>query len=348
MGVVPSVAVRAPELRARIADRPQKMEDTMSQAPARTAIVVIGRNEGARLLACLRSLEGSEARKVYVDSGSGDGSVEAARDRGIEVVELDPGRPFTAARARNAGMAHIAEARPDFVQFVDGDCQLTPGWLEVAHRFLAARPQAVAVAGRLRERHPERSIYNRLCDAEWNVPAGRAAACGGIAMYRADAFRDAGGFREDLIAGEEPELCLRLRRAGGEIWRIDQEMGLHDAEMTRFSQWWQRARRAGYAFAEGRTLYGAGPERHYVPEVRRILLWALLLPVTILVLALAASPWALLLLAAYPADVLRLSRRVGWERALFLTLGRFAELQGCLDFFLRKRKGARRDLIEYK
>jgi GT2 family glycosyltransferase len=147
---------------------------------------------------------------------------------------------------------------PEYVQFVDGDCEVVPGWIETAAEFLDARPGVAIAAGRLRERFPEATIYNRLADAEWAKPVGRAAAAGGIMLARCRAVAEAGGFNPALIAGEEPELCLRLRRAGWEIWQLDAEMALHDIAMTRFSQWWKRTRRAGHTYAEGAALYGRG------------------------------------------------------------------------------------------
>ena len=220
----------------------------------KVAAVVIGRNEGERLKRCLASLQGL-AQLVYVDSGSTDGSLQAARDAGAEVVELDMTAPFTAARARNAGAALIDAP---FIQFVDGDCEVQPGWINAALTWLADRPEAAVACGRRRERAPEASVYNALADDEWNTPIGEATACGGDALIRTEAFLAAGGYRDDLIAGEEPELCLRLRRLGWSVWRLDEEMTLHDAAMTRFSQWWIRTRRAGHAFAEGAWLHGAG------------------------------------------------------------------------------------------
>ena len=56
-------------------------------------------------------------------------------------------------------------------------------------------------------------------------------AFGGIVMLRAKAVEEVGGYREDLIAGEEPELSVRLRRTGWRIWRLDAEMTMHDAGM---------------------------------------------------------------------------------------------------------------------
>ena len=309
--------------------------------------VVIGRNEGARLVACLASLRNGVRRVVYVDSGSTDGSVEAARAAGAEVVALDMSLPFSAARARNAGLARLTGAAPEFVQFVDGDCTVSPGWIETAAAFLTADPEAAVACGRRREEHPEASVYNRLCDREWDTPVGAALACGGDALARFAALQAVGGFRDDLIAGEEPEMCLRLRRSGWTIWRLDAEMTLHDARILRFSQWWRRSRRAGHAFAEGAHLHGAAPERHWVRETRRALLWGAVLPLAIL-LMMVVTPWAGLLALIYPAQLLRLALRGDWGSALFSVLGKFAEAQGVLEFHLRRLRGQRRGILEYK
>ncbi|WP_113910735.1 glycosyltransferase family 2 protein [Roseovarius dicentrarchi] len=307
--------------------------------------VVIGRNEGARLIACLASLDGQVRRIIYVDSGSTDGSIDAARRMGAQVVTLDTCQPFTAARARNAG---LAQTGAPFVQFVDGDCRVQPGWIAAACAHLKAHPDLAVVCGRRREIAPEASIYNRLCDIEWDTPIGAARACGGDAMMRRAPVQDAGGFTDTLIAGEEPDLCLRLRAAGWGIWRLDAEMTLHDANITRFSEWWRRSRRAGYAYAEGAARYGAPPERHWVAQLRRALIWGMGAPVLIVLLALIWWPAAALLLI-YPAQVIRLWRRsgdCGW--ALFTVLGKFAEAGGALRYYMRRMRGGRARLIEYK
>lgn len=328
-------------------------------APSPEAAVVavaIGRNEGARLRACLASLAGGEAAGiVYVNSGSTDGSQQAARAAGALVVDLDTRQPFTAARARNAGLAAALAAFPDaeFVQFLDGDCSLRDGWLATARAFLEATPAAAVACGRRRERFPEASVYNRLCDREWDTPVGPALACGGDAMMRVAALREVGGYRDDLIAGEEPELCLRLRRAGWEVWRLDAEMTWHDAAITRLGQWWRRARRAGHAFAEGAHLHGAPPDRHWVRETRRALAWGAGLPLLTLAAA-AATPLGWLLLLAWPLQVSRLAARGGfrsresWQEAFFLVLARLPEAQGAVEFHLRRLTRRRGRLIEYK
>lgn len=309
--------------------------------------VVIGRNEGARLLACLASLQGQVRRIVYVDSGSTDGSVQAAAAAGAKVVALDMTLPFTAARARNAGLDRLDG--DGLVQLIDGDCCLQPGWIARARQALRDHPKAVVVCGRRRERFPRASVWNRLCDREWDTPVGPARACGGDALMRLPALRAVGGFRPDLIAGEEPELCLRLRRTGGEVWRIDAEMTLHDAAMTRLSQWWRRCQRAGHAYAEGAALHGKGPERHWVSETRRALVWGLGVPLVAGAVAVAHPLGAAMVLMLWPLQALRLALR--WRdpaAAAFNVLGKLPEALGVLGYWAARLRGRKRGLIEYK
>lgn len=311
--------------------------------------VAIGRNEGARLIRCLDSLVAAGFRRiVYVDSGSTDGSIAAAEARGVQVVRLDLSQPFTAARARNAGVAALP-AGADLVQFVDGDCEMVPGWLTMAAGFLTDNPDVAVACGRRREIAPEASVYNRLIDREWDTPAGRTRSCGGDALMRRRAFDAVGGFDPGLIAGEEPELCVRLRQAGWQIWRLPAEMTRHDAAITRFGQWWRRTRRAGHAYAEGAAMHGAAPESHNVAQLRRALLWGLVLPLMAAGGAVLIHPVLLALLLIYPVQVVRLWWRGGdAAQALFLTLGKIPEALGALEYGIKRLTGARARLIEYK
>ncbi len=321
-------------------------------SPCAIAAVAIGRNEGDRLIRCLDSLiRAGLDHIVYVDSGSTDASVAEARSRGVTVVELDMTRPFTAARARNAGVAALPAGGQgiDHIQFIDGDCIMQPDWIQAAADFLNDTPQAAVACGRLREMAPEASLYNRLIDREWETPIGRTRSCGGIAMIRVEAFRAVGGFDPSLIAGEEPELCLRLRAAGWQIWRLDAEMARHDAAMHRFGQWWRRTRRGGYAYALGAALHGKAPERHNVAQARRALIWGLFLPLAALLGAVLVHPALSLLLLAFPVQIARLWRRDrDLAHAAFLVLGKFPEALGVLEYRFRRLTGQAGRLIEYK
>ena len=310
-------------------------------------VVVIGRNEGDRLIRCLASIGPSVACVVYVNSGSTDGSRDAARRAGAEVVELDLSRPFTAARARNAGVAAMRDA-PRFIQFVDGDCEILPDWIPTARSFLENQVDVGVVCGRRRERHPDASLWNRLIDAEWDTPVGETAACGGDSMMRIAALRAVGGFNPNLIAGEEPELCLRLRREGWRVFRIDAEMTLHDAAITRLDQWWNRTRRGGHAAAEAAAMHGRSPEYHGVRQTLSALAWGAMLPLVILLGSLL-TPWALGLALLWPAQILRLRQRGDdWTTALFLILTKFPEAQGVIGYWVNRLTARRTALIEYK
>ena len=323
-------------------------------------LVAIGRNEGHRLRQCLVWGTDKVARVVYVDSGSTDSSLELARSLGADTVELDLSTPFTAARARNEGFARLLELAPDieFVQFVDGDCEVVDGWLDRAYNELAAQPHVAAVCGRRRERYPAATIYNQLCDIEWDTAIGEAKACGGDSMMRVAAFQQVGGFNPALIAGEEPELCVRLRQKNWKILRLDAEMTLHDAQMTNFTQWWKRAQRAGYAYAEGSWMHGSEPECHWVKETRSTWVWGLILPVLISILALPTTGWSLLLLTGYPLGAYRtynyylkhrnITTKNAAIYAFFCVLAKFPQLQGQIQFHKRRLLGQQSKLIEYK
>jgi len=324
-------------------------------------VVVIGRNEGERLHRCLGSVVGKAAHVVYVDSGSSDGSTKFAREMGVEVIDLDLSRPFTAARARNEGFARLIQQFPGttFVQFVDGDCEVHDGWIAQAIGHFALHEGAAAVCGRRRERFPEASRYNHLCDLEWDTPVGIVKACGGDAMMRCDAFRQVGGFNNSLIAGEEPELCVRLRQAGWSIHRIDAEMTWHDAAMTRFSQWWKRNVRAGHAYAEGNALHGAPPEGFREREVRSNDRWGATVPVIFLILAIPTLGASILLLPiVYGLMALRVAKHLrrtrGWSRyerllyGIFVTIGKFPQAAGQRAYRRARAAGKPTKIIEYK
>ncbi|MFO0954448.1 MAG: glycosyltransferase [Isosphaeraceae bacterium] len=338
-------------------------------------VVAIGRNEGERFKRCLEALraQAAGAAVVYVDSGSTDGSVEHARACGVEVVALDMSRPFTAARARNAGFARLAESDPDleFVQFLDGDCEVAEGWLSRAAETLRARPKAALVFGRRREREPERSVYNRLADMEWNIPIGHgegeeAVACGGDALVRAEAFRKVGGYDPSVPAGEEPELCRRLRADGWSVLRLDADMTWHDSAMLRFGQWAKRQFRTGYGGLDYSTRFGHLGDDPFRSQIRSARFWGVALPLAVVVGAAAAAlilgPIAalgvVLLGLLLPAvQALRIARRnrgrAGDARSalaygVLTVLGKVFQAAGQALYLRDRRAGRHARLIEYK
>lgn len=328
-------------------------------------LVMIGRNEGARLARCLISGR-SIPKRVYVDSGSTDGSVELALKEGVVVKQLPIPPEFTAARARNAGLEELLATDTDleFVQMIDGDCELHPGWIDRGVSTLAADSSLAAVFGRRRERYPEKSIYNALCDDEWNDSIGESPACGGDVLFRVQALREVGIYNPVMIAGEDPELAMRLRKKGWKFRCIDAEMTLHDAAILRFGQWWNRARRSGHAYGELAFLHPdvRNPDWRY--SVRSIFFWGGVMPLLILgtmvlEFTLRGRWWAAtaLLLIVWPLRMVQLMRRqrrrslsakVAWASGVLLMVGKLPQFLGLMTYYFNRFLGRTARLIEYK
>jgi glycosyltransferase involved in cell wall biosynthesis len=317
-------------------------------------VIIIGRNEGERLIACLNSVKPQDNAVVYVDSNSGDNSVENAKKTGADVINLDMSKPFSAARARNCGWKFLLAHYPDieFFQFIDGDCELQNTWLEQAHNFLIKHAQYAIVCGRRRERYPNASLYNQFCDDEWNTPVGDALACGGDALIRMSALIEVDGYKDFVVAGEEPEMCYRLRQNGWQIYRLDEEMTLHDANITRFGQWWKRANRAGFAFALSAKEHGKGSEKFGVRRALRPLIWSGLLG-GILLLSIIEPVMAFALLI-FPVQIMKMFLKqkdkslYGLKSCAFLMISKLPEALGVLELVIKTFKKQDYTIIEYK
>ncbi len=324
-------------------------------------IVAIGRNEEEYLQAALESALKATPYVVYVDSGSTDNSLQIATKLGVAIVELDPAIPFTAARAYNTGVTRLLELSPslEFVQFLDGDAQLLPEWVESAFQAMTQNPEVSVVCGRRREKFPHQSVYNLLADMEWDTPIGEIEECGPESMMRLSHFKKVRGFDESLIAGEEPEICFRLRLNGGKILRIDADTSQHDMNMMQFRQWWRRSRRGGYAFAEEAWIHRQAPGHYRQRQCLRIWLWVFGLPLTAISLFSVTHGVSLLVLpVGYGLNIFKILRWAQQERqyntakaltySLFCLLIKFPEWHGQLEFFWLKLLGRRRQIIEYK
>ena len=306
-------------------------------------------------------MQSSNCPLIYVDSGSSDSSVSIAEPLVDNVLKLDPAKPFSAARARNEGFELLLALFPtlELIQFVDGDCVLSEGWLEAARQSMLADTKRAVVIGHLQECNPDISIYNRLCALEWKSPAGdlkNFGALGGIFMVRADVFKSLGGFNTNVIAGEDSEFGVRLSLAGYKVTKIDHDMAIHDANMTTFSQWWTRAVRAGHAIGQRAHLNGKTSVQDCVKERKSTLFWGLIIPALALLLLIPTRGASMLLLLAYLALALKvyLFRRKQNESASdaivyakFIVLAKFANGLGLLKFYLNRLK-QRYEIIEYK
>lgn len=323
-------------------------------APSTIGFVVIGRNEGARLEACLNSVLSISNRVIYSDSASTDGSPALADNLGAVVVTLPADGQLSAARGRNAGYAELKRRFPecDAVQFLDGDCILQLGWIDAALAFFREHPQVAVVCGRRFEAYPDASIYNALCDREWNTTAGEATECGGDALMRVEAFDQVGGYRSELRAGEEPEMTARMRAAGWKIWRIDAPMTEHDAKILTLRQWWQRTQRGGYGYAQAWQATKGLPERLYARNLRSAFIWAFAVPLVTIVLPLIMRTPLLLLgfPILYGLQFFRIGSKAAsgplrWTSAGLLLLAKFPEAIGAARYFL---SGGARTVPEYK
>ena len=322
---------------------------------AKVGAVVIGRNEGERLISCLKSLQNEVSLVVYVDSGSTNSSVENAKRYGAECVQLESDVPFTAARARNAGFERIRERSDatEFVQFVDGDCRVEEGYIVRAATVLSNNDRLGVVTGWRAEIDPDASVFNQMCNVEWHGPTGDIMTCGGDMMVRIAAFEQVGGFNPKVISAEDDEFCIRLRKAGWQLQRLPLSMTHHDANMLQFSQWWNRAVRTGHGFEQ---VNGLHPE-YFVRERRRMWIYGSALPVLGLVGALFYWPLLVFVLAFFALSYARtafgvvksgLPRSQAAHHAFYLFLSKFPNIVGALTYHRRRRNGADMEIIEYK
>lgn len=325
------------------------------------SIVIIGRNEGQRLARCLESVQyirGIGVKEViYVDSASTDASMSLARQRGARAIAVTPERP-TAAIGRNAGWR---SATSDLVLFLDGDTVLDPDFARAAWDAMSQDASVVAVWGHRRELHPEASLYNRILDLDWIYAPGFTEFCGGDVLMSRRALVETGGFDERLIAGEEPELCRRMRGLGYSILHIDHPMTLHDLGIKSWSQYWRRAKRAGHAYAEVSERFRQSNDPFWNSERRRNLVQGCFWIGTFAAAAIAGIRFGLLPIALWALMVVSLSIRSAWKArwkraewwvcALYgfhSHLQQIPILVGQLEYILSKVQGKTRELIEYK
>lgn len=196
-----------------------------------------------------------------------------------------------------------------------------------------------------------------MIDLEWDTRVGPTRVFGGDVLMRTSVFLDVGGYDETLIAGEDPDLAGRIANAGWGIERLACEMTVHDADLSRFTQWWKRQIRAGHAVVDA-WLRAPWSDTGLQHRVASIAFWGGALPLTVVVAFLFGAGLAgLTLLLAYPVlaariyQRLRSNGRTSREAALYAgscVEGKFAEFYGGLQCLFRRARRTTPRLIEYK
>ncbi len=319
-------------------------------------VVVIGLNEGARLPSTLSAAISPGSPLIYVDSRSKDNSAELASSLGVEVIVLSDDKPINASRARNEGANVLLSRFPNlrYLQFLDGDTELDQHWILAAHRHLEEHPEVCFVCGQLREKDRDENIYRRLCDMEWRWGAtDNAEPCrlGGMGLMRVCAFAASGGYDETLIAGADPELYGRLVEDGWKLHVLSNLMGIHDSGMESFGQWWIRAVKSGFSFANGQD--AAAWER----ERRSAVVWGGILPLVATLAGIFVSGWAMLLWLVYPLNACRIwasnakrefSNADRWLYAVACMVMKIPQFSGIVKYHWRSQCKQTATLIQYK
>lgn len=255
---------------APIAEPKAVIAPTQPPAAPSVGAVFIGAGPDAEDAARCTSLS------VFVAPEFGSMSDPSLADR---IVDAAAGAPL--GRLRNLGFRRLKKLQPDiaYVQFVESGVRLDPDWLGRAVRFMERRPKIAAIEGAI-----------TAAGADWRAgranETGERQTIGGTFLARVDAFEAAAGFRADLAVNETADLCIRLRRRGGHVWKLAEPMAHARAQERSF---WASAVDDGYRLAHGMSLHGGPPERLFVRDLFEALFWGAGAPIFLFVTAAAAT-----------------------------------------------------------
>ncbi len=233
-------------------------------------VVIIGVNVSRYIGDCIRSVRAADYPQelitiAYVDGGSTDDSAHRALAAGdIQLIELNDLHP-TPGRGRNAGWKAMTTP---LIQFLDADTLIDPKWFRKA--IVHFEGNIVAVCGGRKERYPKKNFFHRLTELEWRYEIGLCRYFGGDVLLRRQVLEETKGFDESLVAGEDPELSYRIRHLGYQILRLDAPMTTHDINMSSLRQYFKRAFRSGYAYAEIGIRFMKNQEKMWQRELIRI------------------------------------------------------------------------------
>ena len=333
-----------------IADK-LKSYTQIDQIPG-VSVVVIGLNVEQYISNCLQSIYNLDypmelLEVIYVDSGSKDKTLDILkRFPSVKVIKLETNHP-NAAKGRNAGWL---ASKHKLIQFVDADSYLDTRWLRTAIPHLK-KENVGAVAGTLKERFPNRNLYHRMANLEWNIRSGsegwstkdiEAKTFGGNVLIHRDLVEQCGGYRAALSAGEDPDLSYRIRSLGYKVYRLNSLMASHDINISKTSTFLKRARRSGFVYGYLALSYWKEPERYMVKRTVALLVGALT-PFSIVIisalLGLLGPGFLLALLvmfrlvfqAGHFSRVMRISRKEAFIYSLYLAFCIYPQFFGVLD-----------------
>ncbi|HWX23189.1 MAG TPA: glycosyltransferase [Candidatus Binatia bacterium] len=158
------------------------------------------------------SSRGWECELIVCDNNSTDRTAELARAAGAKVV-FEPVNQIARARNRGAGAAS-----GDWLVFVDADSHPSRElFAEVAQEIAAGRCLAGGCTVKLDGNYPVGNGVVRLWN--WLSRTFRLLA-GSFIFCDANVFREAGGFGQELFAGEEIELSTKLKLLAKQKGRV--------------------------------------------------------------------------------------------------------------------------------
>ncbi len=327
-----------------------------------TGVVVVATNDNASPKTAIHSA-GDGRAIVFVAVGGAPDATAIAKSAGAVIAE-GPDRSFSpAGRARNAGYRQLKKIAPhlQYVQFVDAETTLDPDWIETAEKFMARRPEVSIVAGGLKT-HSGSNMALASTGARNHADEEGEIQCvlGGSALMRVESFEAAGGFRGDLLTAETVDLCIRLRRRGARIWRLDETMGLRQPA-SKSVGWWSQSRQRGFDNAYCASLHGGPPERVGMLDTVLAVVWGFIFPAAVIIAATLGAVLATKLSPATPPIMiagailafgagvfaLRIAASIifrgvfklsSWKTAVPIVMGRAPEFLGaCKLWFGAKR-----------
>lgn len=220
------------------------------------SIVIIGKNEGLRLVKCLESIvilikenANLEFDVIYVDSGSSDNSIEIAKTyKFIKIIQLNGN--MNAAIARNAG---ASESIGEIIVFIDGDMEISPAFIK--HVIKDKKLIHDYVTG-----HLEDFFYSadgeyigsepRTYQKELPIKEEELTDNGGFFAIKKDVWKMVNGMKNKYRKSQDLDLTLRLSGIGIKIIRIPfLAIKHHTVDYRNENRMWSLLRKGDYFFA---------------------------------------------------------------------------------------------------